>query len=148
MPSWDNMLVTTEYDETVSPRVPISFHYDTYDMTRAANIDAVVENCEQHEIYLMLTIWNHDELRGNGHSWQRHYFDGTNGNPPVYNPFYDLTPSANDFFSDATSWSYQQKLYRYIIARWGYSRAIGLWHTICEIDGASNSYNNNAVTDP
>lgn len=128
MPSWDNMLVT------------LATGYDHYDMSRAANIDTVVENCEQHDICLMLTIWNHDELRGEGHPWPRKYFDD-------YNPFHDLT-DATGFMTDSTSWAYQKKLYRYIIARWGYSRAIGLWHTICEIDGTTNSYNNDPVTDP
>jgi len=128
MPSWDNMLVT------------LSTGYDQYDMTRAANVDAVVDSCERHDVYLLLTIWNHDELRGAGHSWDRKYFDD-------YNPFRDLS-TATGFMSDSTSWVYQQKLYRYIIARWGYSRAIGLWPTICEIDGTTNSWNNDAATDP
>jgi len=128
MPSWDNMLVT------------LSTGYDHYDLTRAANVDAVVDSCEQHDVYLLLTIWNHDELRGAGHPWDRKYFDD-------YNPFHDLT-TATGFMSDSTSWVYQQKLYRYIIARWGYSRAIGLWPTICEIDGTTNSWNNDAATNP
>jgi hypothetical protein len=128
MPSWDNMLVT------------LSTGYDHYDMARAANVDAVVDSCELHDIYLLLTIWNHDELRGAGHHWDRKYFDD-------YNPFHDLS-TATGFMSNSTSWVYQQKLYRYIIARWGYSRAIGLWPTICEIDGTTNSWNNDAATDP
>ena len=128
MPSWDNMLVT------------LSTGYDQYDMVRAANVDAVVDSCEQHNVYLLLTIWNHDELRGAGHPWDRKYFDD-------YNPFHDLS-TATGFMTDSTSWVYQQKLYRYIIARWGYSRAIGLWPTICEIDGTTNSWNNDTVTDP
>lgn len=128
MPSWDNILVT---DAT---------SYDQYDMSHASNIDGIIENCEQNGIALMLTIWNHDELRGAGHPWPRHYFDD-------YNPFRNLT-TANGFFTDSISWVYQEKLYRYIIARWGYSRAVGLWQTVCEIDGTSNSWNNDVVTDP
>ena len=128
MPSWDNMLVTLDTG------------YDFYDMHHAASIDTVVEKCEQHDIYLVLTIWNHDELRGAGHPWPRKYFDD-------FNPFHDLS-DATGFMSDSTSWAYQERLYRYIIARWGYSRAIGLWQTICEIDGTTNFYNNDAATDP
>ena len=128
MPSWDNILVT---DAT---------GYNQYDMAHASNLDGIIENSEQNGIALMLTIWNHDELRGAGHPWPRHYFD-------EYNPFRNLT-TANGFFTDNTSWVYQEKLYRYIIARWGYSHAIGLWQTVCEIDGTSNSENNDAVTDP
>jgi len=128
MPSWDNMLVT------------LTSGYDHYDTARAANVDAVMDSCELHDVFLLLTIWNHDELRGAGHPWDRKYFDD-------YNPFHDLS-TATGFMTDSTSWVYQQKLYRYIIARWGYSRAIGLWPTICEIDGTTNSWNNDAVTDP
>ncbi len=128
MPSWDNALVT------------LATGYDQYDMDHAAEIDTVVNSCEAHDICLALTIWNHDELRGAGHPWPRKYFD-------EYNPFHDLT-DATGFMTDSTSWAYQEKLYRYIIARWGYSRAIGLWHTVCEIDGTTNSYNNDAATDP
>jgi hypothetical protein len=128
MPSWDNMLVT------------LATGYDRYDTDRAAEIDTVVDRCEENDLCLALTVWNHDELRGAGHPWPRKYFDD-------YNPFHDLT-DATGFMTDSTSWAYQEKLYRYIIARWGYSRAIGLWHTVCEIDGTTNSYNNDAVTDP
>jgi hypothetical protein len=128
MPSWDDILVT------------LASGYDHYDTDHAADIDTVVDDCETHDISLALTVWNHDELRGAGHPWPRKYFDD-------YNPFHDLT-DATGFMTDSTSWAYQEKLYRYIIARWGYSRAIGLWHTVCEIDGTTNSYNNDAVTDP
>ncbi|MFC1683281.1 DUF5060 domain-containing protein, partial [Candidatus Zixiibacteriota bacterium] len=128
MPSWDNMLVT------------LATEYDHYDMDRAAEVDTVVDNCEAHDISLILTVWNHDELRGAGHSWPRKYFDD-------FNPFHDLT-DATGFMSDSTSWVFQERLYRYIIARWGYSRAVGLWHTVCEIDGTTNSWNNDPATDP
>jgi len=128
MPHWDNMLVT------------MTTGYDQYDMIHAANIDNIIDDCEAQDIYLMLTIWNHDELRGDGHPWGRTNFE-------EYNPFSSLS-DANGFMSDADSWTWQQKLYRYIIARWGYSRAVGLWHTVCEIDGTTNIYNNDAATDP
>jgi len=128
MPHWDNMLVT------------MTTGYDQYDMAHASNIDNVVEDCEDHNIYLMLTIWNHDELRGDGHSWGNTYFE-------AYNPFSSLS-TATGFMSNTTSWIYQQRLYRYIIARWGYSRAIGQWLTVCEIDGTTNLYNNDVATDP
>lgn len=128
MPSWDNMLVT----QTTG--------YDRYHMARAAEIDWVVEQSEAHDIYLMFTIWNHDELRGTGHQWGRPNFD-------LYNPFNRLT-NADGFFTDSTSWVYQTKLYRYIIARWAYSRAIGFWQTISEIDGTSNRWDNDKIRDP
>ena len=47
-----------------------------------------------------------------------------------------MTPNAADFFTDKESWRWQENLYRYIIARWGYSPAI-LWMTVSELDGTS-----------
>ena len=50
------------------------------------------------------------------------------------NPYRTIT-SAKDFFGSDEAWKYQEKLYRYIIARWGYSRALFLWFVIDEING-------------
>jgi hypothetical protein len=47
-----------------------------------------------------------------------------------------VTPNAADFFTDAESWRWQENLYRYIIARWGYSPAI-MWMTVSELNGTS-----------
>ncbi len=117
MPHWDNMLVTMQTG------------YDHYDMDHAANIDKIIDSCEAHNIYLMLTIWNHDELRAPPHPW---------GDGAYYteNPF-SIQWTVEEFFYDTLCLSYQRRLYRYIIARWGYSRAIGMWQTICEIDGTN-----------
>jgi hypothetical protein len=121
LPHWDNMLVTMETG------------YDHYDMEHAANVDDIVDSCETYGIYLMLTVWNHDELRGPPHPWGGNAFY-------EYNPFSLLT-DAEHFFVDDTSWAYQKKLYRYMIARWSHSRALGMWQTICEING-TNAYGN------
>lgn len=121
MPDWDNMLVTNITG------------YDSYDMSRAAEIDQIVEDCENNNITLILTIWNHDEIRGAGHPWNiRPYYD-------EYNPFRNLVSPVNLFFTEDTSWYYQEWLYRYIVARWGYSQAIQQWHTVCEMNGTGNS---------
>lgn len=114
MAPWDTQLVT-----------PAS-GYDRYDMNRALELDAIVEDAEQKGIRLLLAIWAHDALRDAGHPWGNGQWSE--------NPFNELT-SCNDFLTDTTSWAYQEKLYRYIIARWGYSTAIGWWHTIAEIEG-------------
>lgn len=122
LPHWDNMLVTN------------GTGYARYDMTRAQRIDDVVAQCEARDIALILTIWNHDELRDSTHSWGNASF-------ATQNPFVQIS-NATGFFSNQTSWKYQQNLYRYIIARWGYSRAIGMWQTVSEITGT------NAIYDP
>lgn len=124
MPSWENMLVNVDTD------------YDHYDMGRALNMDGIVEAAEEHDVSLILTIWNHDELRGSGHPWNvRQYYD-------AFNPFRNIAFPADSFFTNNTSWRYQKNLYRYIIARWGYSTGVGIWAVVSELDGCgSSSYN-------
>ena len=58
------------------------------------------------------------------------------GRPTQYqnNPYRTIT-SAKDFYGSEEAWKYQEKLYRYVIARWGYSRALFLWFVIDEING-------------
>ena len=50
----------------------------------------------------------------------------------------------NSFFTSEEAWAWQENFYRYIIARWGYSPAIGMWQTVSEING-TNAYDQ---TDP
>jgi|GEM_PF-7075449 len=106
--------------------------YDDYDMSRAAEVDDIVQDAERHGIRILFHIWDHNALRDATHSWGGGWWDA--------NGFANLTDCPS-FFTDGTSWSWQEHLYRYIIARWGYSRAIGMWGTICEIDG-TNAYGN------
>lgn len=118
MAPWDTQLVTLDTG------------YDRYDMNRATELDAIVEDAEGKGIKLLLAVWAHAALRDEGHPWG----DGQ----WTDNPFQELS-SCDEFMSDTTSWLYQERLYRYIIARWGYSRAIGLWHTIVEIEGTGTT---------
>lgn len=84
----------------------------------------------------MFTIWDHSQLRDSIHPWGEGLWDINNG-------FSQLT-DINSFFSDDTSWRSQQNLYRYIIARWGYSSAIAMWQTVSEING-TNAFENTDV---
>jgi hypothetical protein len=91
-------------------------------------IDSYLASAERLGITMVYTIWDHNLLRGEGHSWGAGDW-GRNG-------FRLLTPNAADFFTDENSWHWQENLYRYIIARWGYSPAI-VWMTVSELDGTS-----------
>lgn len=57
------------------------------------------------------------------------------GNARYRNNPYSLISGAAGFFGNEKTWQYQEKLYRYIIARWGYSRALFLWFIVDEING-------------
>ncbi len=100
-------------------------NYERVDMQL---IDSYLASAERLGITVVYTIWDHNLLRGAGHPWGAGDW-GRNG-------FRLLTPNAADFFTDETSWHWQENLYRYIIARWGYSPSI-LWMTVSELDGTS-----------
>jgi hypothetical protein len=113
----------------------VSSSYDNYSVGNMKVIDAVVNDAEKEGIFLVFTIWDHPNLRDDTHAW------GT-GNWSR-NGFSKLT-DIDSFFVSEEAWAWQANLYRYIIARWGYSPAIGMWLTASEING-TNSYDQ---TDP
>jgi len=103
--------------------------YDRYSVPDLKVIDLVVEDAARKGIYLIFTVWNHDLLRDETHPWSK-----TNmGDWGTHNGFRQLV-SLESFFTDEEAWAWQENLYRYIIARWGYSTALGLWLTVSEIE--------------
>jgi hypothetical protein len=97
-----------------------------YDQNICGRLDQLLELCEQKNIELSLNIWFHAYLSetvwGAGNiRWET-------------NPYQQVT-TAKDFYRSAAAWTLQEKLYRYMIARWGYSRSLGIWFIIDEING-------------
>ena len=101
-------------------------HYSTPDLKL---IDLVVEDAAKKGIFLAFTIWDHPELRDKTHPWGDGLWETQNG-------FRTLGPVSN-FFTDGEMWAWQENLYRYLIARWGYSPAIGMWQIVSEIEGTN-----------
>jgi hypothetical protein len=93
-------------------------------------IDAVVKDAEKEEIFLVFTIWDHPNLRDSTHAWG----DG-NWERNGFSKLGDI----DSFFTSEEAWAWQENLYRYIIARWGYSTSIGMWQTVTEVNG-TNAY--------
>ncbi len=97
-----------------------------YDQSRCLRLDQVFQWCEQRELKISWNINFHsylsDSVWGGGNARYRH------------TP-YRLICDAQDYFTDPQAWQFQERLYRYIIARWGYSRSLFLWFVIDEIDG-------------
>ncbi len=97
-----------------------------YDENRCGRLDRLFEWCEAHDIHVSWNLWFHSYLShavwGGGNARYRH------------NP-YSLVTDATGFFGSEEAWQYQEKLYRYMIARWGYSRALFLWFIVDEING-------------
>jgi hypothetical protein len=107
----------------------INTSYDKYNVSSLKLIDLVVQDAQKKELFLVFTIWDHPQLRNNDHTWGDGRWDG-------YNGFRNLS-DIDAFFESPDVWVWQENLYHYIIARWGYSPAIGLWQTVSEINGTN-----------
>ncbi len=97
-----------------------------YDQNRCGRLDQLFEWCEQRDMHISWNIWFHSYL-------SMAVWGG--GNARYRNNPYKLVSDAVDFYGNNEAWKYQEKLYRYIIARWGYSRALFLWFVVDEING-------------
>lgn len=97
-----------------------------YDQNRCGRMDQLFEWCEKRDMHISWNVWFHsyisEKIWGGGNARYR------------FTP-YKLACRAVDFFQDSTAWTYQEKLYRYMIARWGYSPSLFLWFVVDEIDG-------------
>lgn len=105
-------------------------HVGNYNQSACAYVDGVIARAESAGIYLLPTIWTHGQLRDDNHPW---------GSGWWYNNAYNEVCSVVDFFDTAGTeqWRLQRNFYRYLIARWGYSRAVVGWVGLCEIEGTT-----------
>ncbi|MBK8899553.1 MAG: DUF5060 domain-containing protein [Anaerolineaceae bacterium] len=109
---------------------PVGSSYDRYTQSNLDLIDLVVADAQSEGIFLIFTIWDHPELRDDSHAWDTGRWTS--------NGFKNLG-SLESFFVSDEAWAWQENFYRTIIARWGYSPAIGMWQTVSEING-TNAY--------
>ncbi len=96
-----------------------------YDQNKCNRIDAILQWIEQRNMVLMLAIWPHDLFCLNMAGWAALWSQ---------NPYKALC-SVLEIYENETAWKYQEKQYRYLIARWGYSRGLGIWEIVNEING-------------
>src|SRR5664279_344405 len=97
-----------------------------YDENRAGRLDQIFEWCEKRDLMISWNIWFHS------------YFSEAvwgDGNARYSNNPYRLVASADKYFSSDEAWKYTEKLQRYEVARWGYSRVLALWFVDDEING-------------
>lgn len=112
---------------------PVENNYDDFDLRNLQTIDTFLQRLEQENLFTVFTLWDHSQLRDSNHPWPEGNWLQTNG-------FSDLS-SLSDFFITDNAWLWQRNLYRYIIARYGYSTSIAMWQTVSEIDG-TNAFEN------
>lgn len=97
-----------------------------YDQDICMRLDELFEICEEREILISLNLWFHSflsETVWGGFNIRWHT-----------NPYQHVT-SSKEFFRSSAAWKYQEKLYRYFVARWGYSRSLAMWFIVDEING-------------
>ena len=104
-----------------------------YNQPTCAYLDGLVQRAEATGVYLLPCIWSHGELRDAGHPWGAGWWA---------NNAYSTVCSAADFFKTddggaTPQWTRQQNLFRYILSRWGYSRAILGWIAVVELEGTT-----------
>ncbi|HYF51101.1 MAG TPA: DUF5060 domain-containing protein [Planctomycetota bacterium] len=144
MSFWMNSpwITPTETDPVKRRRVPIenvTNGVGKYNQEACAYIDGLVERAEAAGVYLLPSIWSHGNCRDTGHPWGQGWW---------YNSAYKSVCTAIDFFKttsankDTAQWALQKNYYRYIIARWGYSRAVVGFVSMVELDGTTGYYRN------
>ena len=109
----------------------MSSRVDQYDQAKCSRLDNLINWSAERGIGKILVIWPHDYLcdnHGDMGSWPSKW---------TQNPFNRIVSSTN-FYGDAKAWDYQAKMYRYIIARWGYSVGLEGWQVIDEIEGTTS----------
>jgi hypothetical protein len=98
-----------------------------YDQPKCRRVDSLLDSSEALGLHMFLVIWPHDQLgQTMPGGWTNHWST---------TPYSTIGIQAVNFYSDTTAWKYEQKMYRYIIARYSYHQSLGGWQTIDEIEG-------------
>lgn len=105
-----------------------------YDQNKSARIDQLIEWAEARDMKMMLAIWAHPFVRDGAPGW-----DPIHWSP--YNPYQEII-TASEFYTDSLAWTYQKKNFRYVVSRWGYSRALGIWEIMNEMHGTTGYVEN------
>ena len=97
-----------------------------YDQDRAGRLDEIFSWCEERDIHIAWNLVFHsyisEAMWGGGNDRYRS------------NPYRNIV-EAQEWFASDDSWKQQRNLYRYIIARWGYSPSLFMWFVVDEING-------------
>ena len=127
-----------------------------YNMQNAWRLDHVIERAEKRGVYMQLCLQNHGQTSERiDHEWEFHPYNRYE--PEVFvnrdavgevdlaksptlqrNPKYKRPAgwleSAADYYADPRARKMKKKLYRYIIARWGYSTNVFAWVLSSEVE--------------
>ncbi|MCY3018584.1 MAG: DUF5060 domain-containing protein, partial [Planctomycetota bacterium] len=137
-PSWSSS--AEPFWDKRAPIENIEQGVGNYCQAACAYMDGVVDRAEQNGIYLLPAIWAHDQLADDQPSgWNKAWQNNPYQTLCTATDFYKTT---SDGTNDTPQWRYQKNFYRYLLARWGYSRAIAGWMAVAEIDGTTGYCSN------
>lgn len=92
--------------------------------------DWLYDFCAEKGIYIMLTLQHHGPVSSNVNSnWKDSPYNIVNGG---------MCQNTWDFFTHPDAIALTQNRYRYIVARWGYSRSILTWELFNEVNWTDN----------
>ena len=89
-----------------------------------ARLDQVISWCEKRELITNMRLILHHAL--SEYTWNTHWDK---------NPYNKVCDKAENFYTDALTTRLVRDNFRYIIARWGYSRSVGFWNILNEATG-------------
>ena len=95
-----------------------------YNLQEAWMFDSILENAHQNDVRLILTL---DDVNQYAHSWN---WDVNLYNSANHGP----CETQSEIFTHPEAGKYQDRVFRYIVARWGYSPSILSWELFNEID--------------
>lgn len=97
-----------------------------YKQETAGYQDWLYDYCADNDIYVMLALQHHGPVSTRVNpNWDESPYNVANGGPCA-NPW--------EFFTNDEAIAHTQNRFRYIIARWGYSRAIQSWELFNEVN--------------
>ena len=108
--------------------LPIEPQPGRYDQGTCARLDAVFQHAEALGLRTMLCIEQHGNLQPEGAEiglWQAHPYNTANGGPCQTRMSFFSHPAARRLFKNRL---------RYLVARWGYSRALLAWELFNEVE--------------
>ena len=97
-----------------------------YKETNMRYQDWLFDHCAENGIYLMLALQHHGQVSSQVNpNWNDSPYNASNDGPCSH---------TWDFFIDETAKGHTKNRFRYILARWGYSRAIMAWELFNEVE--------------
>jgi hypothetical protein len=93
-----------------------------YNLEEAWAFDQILNQAQEKDVYFLLTL---DDVNQYTYNWNDNVYNHALGGP---------CPYRSCIFSDSQAMKFQKRIFRYIIARWGYSTSVLSWELFNEID--------------